>query len=167
MAGRVATGADLGDTAQASGWPAVAGDLCFVATGEIGGIHGWLPARWRLPPVEATAGLAPCGGLAFVPVRFVVRGVPEAAPAAPLHPVAVSVRGVHGPVIVQGHESAARIHANIRLGACSPALRPAGFSRPPSRARRWNRSSRRNCPIRRRIRPVGPSSRRSRRRAMR
>lgn len=47
--------------------------------------------------------------------REAMRRLPDLAEATGLM-VAVSVWGVHGPVIVQVHESPARIHANVRVG---------------------------------------------------
>ncbi|MFN6976545.1 MAG: helix-turn-helix domain-containing protein, partial [Gemmobacter sp.] len=47
--------------------------------------------------------------------RETMRRLPDLAEAVQLM-VAVSVWGVHGPVIVQVHESPARIHANVRVG---------------------------------------------------
>jgi DNA-binding IclR family transcriptional regulator len=47
--------------------------------------------------------------------RETMRRLPDLAETVQLM-VAVSVWGVHGPVIVQVHESPARIHANVRVG---------------------------------------------------
>ncbi|MFN6976544.1 MAG: DMT family transporter [Gemmobacter sp.] len=85
MAGLVAIGADRADTGKASGLPAVLGDLCFVATGSLWGLFSWLLARWRLPPVQAAAGLALYSAAVFLPAWFVVWGVPELSAAAWAH----------------------------------------------------------------------------------
>jgi drug/metabolite transporter (DMT)-like permease len=82
MAGLVVIGADRGDTAKASGWMAVLGDLCFVASGALWGVYSWLLGRWRLPAVEVTAGLALYSAIALVPVWFVVWGLPDVSAAA-------------------------------------------------------------------------------------
>jgi drug/metabolite transporter (DMT)-like permease len=56
-----------------------------VATGTLWGVYSWLLARWRLPPVEATAGLAFYAALVFLPLWLLVWGLPDVAAAAWAH----------------------------------------------------------------------------------
>jgi drug/metabolite transporter (DMT)-like permease len=85
LAGLVAIGADRDDTAKASGLRAVLGDPCFVVTGSLRGIFSWSLARWRMPPLQATAGLALCAAVAFIPLWLMVWGVPDLPAAAWAH----------------------------------------------------------------------------------
>ena len=87
LGGLLAIAADRDDTAKASGWLAVLGDLCFVLAGSLWGVYSWLLGRWKLPPVQVTAGLALYSALAFVPVWVLVWGVPDLPAAAWAHQI--------------------------------------------------------------------------------
>ena len=87
IGGLVAIAADRDDTAKASGWMAVLGDLCFVASGVLWGIYSWLLGRWRLSAVDLTAGLALYSALAFLPVWLFVWGLPDLPAVAWAHQI--------------------------------------------------------------------------------
>lgn len=78
MAGLLVIGADRDGSAKATGLWALAGDLCFVVSGTLWGIFSWLLGRWRMPPVETTAGVAIYACVMFLPVYLLVWGLPDA-----------------------------------------------------------------------------------------
>lgn len=94
LAGLLVIGADRGGSAKATGLWALAGDLCFVVSGTLWGIFSWLLGRWRMPPVETTAGVALYAAAMFVPVYLLVWGLPD-TPGLPWLEQAV-VQGVIG-----------------------------------------------------------------------
>ncbi len=85
LAGLVVIGADRGGTPKATGLWAVAGDLCFVVSGSLWGVFSWLLGRWKMPPVETTAGVAVYATLMFLPVYLLVWGPPDAPGLPWLH----------------------------------------------------------------------------------
>jgi drug/metabolite transporter (DMT)-like permease len=115
-------GADRADTAKASGWWAVLGDLCFVASGALWGVYSWLLGRWRLPAVEVTAGLALYAALAFVPVWLLVWGIPDLPAAAWGHQIVTQglIAGSGAPVAF----SAALVILGAGRGSVFNALVP-------------------------------------------
>lgn len=53
------------------------GDLCFVGSGGLWGLYSWLLGRWRMPPVETTAGVAIYASAVYVPVYLTLWGLPD------------------------------------------------------------------------------------------
>lgn len=81
VAGLVVIGMDRGAPKSLSG-PVLLGDLCFVATGSLWGIYSYLLGRWKMPPVETTAGIALYASAVFVPAYLLIWGIPERPLAA-------------------------------------------------------------------------------------
>lgn len=88
VAGLVAIALDRADVTKASGPMAVLGDLCFVFSGTLWGIYSWLLGRWKLPPIELTAGVALYAAITFVPLWVMVWGIPDLPASAWLHQAA-------------------------------------------------------------------------------
>ena len=78
LAGLLVIGADRGGSPKATGLWAVAGDLCFVISGSLWGTFSWLLGRWRMPPVETTAGVAIYASGLFIPAYLLIWGFPDA-----------------------------------------------------------------------------------------
>ncbi|SFP95118.1 DMT family transporter [Tranquillimonas alkanivorans] len=59
-------------TAKHWGGSVAVGDLCFLGSGTLWGIHVYLMGRWQMPPVRTTAGVATLSSLVFLPIYFSV-----------------------------------------------------------------------------------------------
>ncbi|MFN3292618.1 MAG: DMT family transporter [Gemmobacter sp.] len=122
LAGLLAIGADRADETKASGWQAVLGDLCFVASGSLWGSYSWLLGRWRLPAVEVTSCITLYSALAFVPVWWLVWGVPDLPAEAWVHQV--MAQGIVGGCLAPVTYAAAVAILGAGRGAVYNALLP-------------------------------------------
>lgn len=98
------------------------GDLCFVGSGFLWGVFTYLVGRWRLDAVEATATVAICGSLAFIPVYAVF--FPPATFPVPLWLEQIVYQGVLGGCLAIVAYALAIAALGAGLAGLFPALVP-------------------------------------------
>ncbi|MDO9527060.1 MAG: DMT family transporter, partial [Gemmobacter sp.] len=76
VAGLVVIGLDRGAPKSLTG-SVLLGDLCFIGSGSLWGLYSYLLGRWKMPPVETTAGVALYASVVFVPLYLIVWGIPD------------------------------------------------------------------------------------------